>query len=444
MRVVRAARYSVAYCWRKCEQALIELTAFLPTFCRETRGNVTTIFTISLIPIMASVGAAVDFSHANSVKSAMQASLDATGLFLSTNAAMQSQAQMEQSATNYFAALLNRPEAKNSRVSVSYGADVGSKVTLTATSQLDTDFMGIMGFKQLTITATSQIVWGNTKLRVALALDNTGSMAQNNKMSALKTATKQLLQTLQYASSKPGDVLVSIVPFAKDVNIGSTNVNATWLKWDDWDKANGTWVASGPRDNRTYTWVPKDHNTWNGCVTDRDQDYDALNTTPDLNKATQFPAEQATACPAALLALGSDWLAMNRLVDDMQPNGNTNQTIGLAWAWQTLTQGVPLNGPAPPDKDTQQVIVLVTDGNNTQNRFSSSEDKIDLRTEKICTNIKNAGILIYTVRVFEGNATLLQNCATRPDMYFSLSTSGELVTTFNNIAINLTKLRVAH
>jgi hypothetical protein len=28
-------------------------------------------------------------------------------------------------------------------------------------------------------------------------------------------------------------------------------------------------------------------------------------------------------------------------------------------------------------------------------------------------------------------------------MYFSLSTSGELVTTFNSIAINLTKLRVA-
>jgi hypothetical protein len=134
---------------------------------------------------------------------------------------------------------------------------------------------------------------------------------------------------------------------------------------------------------------------------------------------------------------------LGRLVDQLQPAGNTNQTIGLAWAWQTLVQGAPLDGPPPPDKDTQQVIVLVTDGINTQNRFTNNETSIDLRTEKACSNVKNAGILMYTVRVLEGNASLLKNCATRPDMYFSLTASGELVTTFNTIAINLTKLRVA-
>ena len=421
----------------------------LRAFRADRKGSVTTLFTIALIPIMASVGAAVDYSHANSIKAAMQAALDSTGLFLATNAASQTEAQLQAAATNYFNALFNRPEAKNLQLTAAYSADGGSKVFVKASVQMDTDFMGIMGFKQLTISSSTTTVWGNgentnTKLRVALALDVTGSMATNNKMAALKTATKQLLSSLQNASTKPGDIQVSIVPFAKDVNVGSIRRDAAWLKWEDWDKVNGSWVASGTYPNRTYSWVPNNHNTWNGCVTDRDQDYDTTAAAPDTaDPKTLFVAEQHNACPAELLPLGNDWVALNRKVDELQPAGNTNQTIGLAWAWHTLTQGAPLDGPPPPDKDTQQVIVLVTDGINTQNRFSTNEDKIDLRTEKACSNIKNAGIRLYTVRVLEGNTTLLKNCATRSDMYFSLSTSGELITTFNSIAINLTKLRVA-
>ena len=33
------------------------------------------------------------------------------------------------------------------------------------------------------------------------------------------------------------------------------------------------------------------HNTWTGCVTDRDQDYDTKNTAP-TSSATRFPAEE--------------------------------------------------------------------------------------------------------------------------------------------------------
>jgi Flp pilus assembly protein TadG len=410
----------------------------------DRQGSAVTTFTVALIPVMAAIGAAVDFSHANSVKTAMQAALDSTGLFLSTNAAVQSPDQLQAAATNYFSALFNRPEAKNLRVAATYATDGSSKVVVTANVDVDTNFMGIMGIKQVPVSSSTTVTWGNTKLRVALALDVTGSMAANNKMNALKTATKQLLASLQNASTKPGDIQVSIVPFAKDVNIGTTKRDAAWLKWDDWEKVNGKWVATGVSPNRTYTWVPNDRSTWNGCVTDRDQDYDTTTTTPVSTDAkTLFVPEQNNACPAEMLPLGNDWAALGRLVDQLQPAGNTNQTIGLAWAWQTLVQGAPLDGPPPPDKDTQQVIVLVTDGINTQNRFTNNETSIDLRTEKACSNVKNAGILMYTVRVLEGNASLLKNCATRPDMYFSLTASGELVTTFNTIAINLTKLRVA-
>ena len=87
----------------------------------------------------------------------------------------------------------------------------------------------------------------------------------------------------------------------------------------------------------------------------------------------------------------------------MTPVGNTNVTIGMAWAWQTLSDVAPMNAPEPaPDLD--KVIVLLTDGDNTQNRFTSSTSAIDARTEKVCTNAKAANIKVYTVRVIDGNA----------------------------------------
>ena len=44
------------------------------------------------------------------------------------------------------------------------------------------------------------------------------------------------------------------------------------------------------------------------------------------------------------LPLTDIWTGLSTLknkVDDMQPNGNTNVTIGLAWGWHSLTNSVP-------------------------------------------------------------------------------------------------------
>ena len=45
-------------------------------FCRDQRGNIAIIFAISLLPILAAVGGAVDYSIANSQRSKIQAALD--------------------------------------------------------------------------------------------------------------------------------------------------------------------------------------------------------------------------------------------------------------------------------------------------------------------------------------------------------------------------------
>ena len=219
------------------------------------------------------------------------------------------------------------------------------------------------------------MLWGIKKINIALVLDNTGSMASSGKMTNLKTAAHNLLSMLQTAATTPGDVQVAIVPFATDVNVGTSNVNASWIDWTDWDAANGTCSKSTYTTKSSCTshgkvWTHANHSTWNGCVYDRDQNNDVLSTAPvGGSPATMFRAHQAANCPVSMMPLGYDWTALNSKIDAMTPTGNTNVTIGLAWGFQLLSPVKPFNAPAPaPDLD--KVIVMLTDGENTQNRWS--------------------------------------------------------------------------
>jgi len=58
----------------------------LSAFRLAQAGNVAITFAFASLPIIGFVGAAVDYSRANSVKAAMQTALDATALMLSKEA----------------------------------------------------------------------------------------------------------------------------------------------------------------------------------------------------------------------------------------------------------------------------------------------------------------------------------------------------------------------
>ena len=72
-----------------------------------------------------------------------------------------------------------------------------------------------------------------------------------------------------------------------------------------------------------------------------------------------------------IVPLSYDWSTLKTSITNMQPTGNTNQGIGLAWGWLTLGTGAPFSAPA---KDTanytyKEAIVLLSDGLNTENRW---------------------------------------------------------------------------
>jgi Flp pilus assembly protein TadG len=422
----------------------------LARFLKDCRGGVAPMLALSALPLMGSVGVAVDFTRANAARTAFQAALDSTALMLSKNAALQSQGELQSSASSYFNALFNRPEAKNVSVSAAYSSQNGSKITLSGTATIETNFLGVLGYSQLPISASATSTWGNTRLRVALVLDNTGSMSSDNKMSALKTASKNLLKQLQGAAANEADVYVSIVPFSKDVNIGKDNYNSSWLRWDLWEAENGKcsksdYKTKGSCESHNKVWTADAHSKWNGCLTDRDQNFDTTNTAPGVG-STLYPAEQYESCPVELMGLSNDWTALNTKIEAMQPAGNTNQAIGLQMGWQSLTAS-PFTIPSvDPNYNYNQVIILLTDGQNTENRWYTNQSSIDNRQQKTCDNIKAAGITLYTVQVNTGNdatSTMLKNCATDSSKFFLLTSASQMVTTFNQIGTALSNLRLA-
>jgi Flp pilus assembly protein TadG len=410
---------------------------------------------LSFVPIMAAVAGAVDYSHANWVKASLQDAVDATALMLAKNAPTQTAADLQSSATAFFLANFTRTDAQNPQVTATYGQsqDGGFVVNVTGTATVNTNFMNVVGVSQLPISANGTVAWNNGKLRVALVLDNTGSMADNGKIGALKTATHNLLDQLKSAAQQDGDVYVSIVPFVKDVNVGAGNYGASWIDWSDWDHANGTcsshfYSSYNSCISHGKTWTPNDHSTWNGCITDRDQNYDTLNTTP-MTGGTLFPAEQYSACPtAAVLGQTYDWTALNNVVDSMTANGNTNQAIGLALGWQSLSQGAPFSAPPlDPNYQYRQIIILLTDGMNTQDRWYTNQTSIDNRQQITCNNVKAAGITVYTVQVNINNAdpysNLLKTCASDSNKFFMLTSADQIVTTFGTIGTSLAQLHLS-
>ncbi|HEV2156123.1 TadE/TadG family type IV pilus assembly protein [Bradyrhizobium sp.] len=541
----------------------------LARFTAAEQGNIAVLFAIALVPVLGFVGAAIDYSRAVQARSSLQVALDSAALMVSkdlTNGTI-TEADIETKTKSYFSGLYTGKSGTVdlSTIHATYtpkDSNGISNIVVTGSGSMTTDFMRIAGYPTLGFSTSSTAAWGNTRMRVAMILDNTGSMAQNGKMSAMQTAAKDMIDTLSGYNKQTGDVYISIVPFAKDVNVGTTNgtsnLSASWLNWTEWEgeppilvnnkssafnsavgnsdcpftnnshgftcmdrpatmsgangvskiPSSGTYAGyicpsidsgklragkTGIYYNGCYTTVTGSsascgsntactctgsgsskichlwrgdgtaataaaapaRSTWTGCVNDRDQDYDTKNTAPGSSSASpssQFYAEQWSGClPATVFPMSNQWQTLKDQITAMSPSGNTNQSVGLAWGWQSLST---TNGPiAAPSKASNYVykdyIVLLSDGLNTQNRWSTSQSSIDDRQEILCQNIKadtTNPVTIFTIQVNISNkdakSQVLQDCATNGNFQM-ITSSSQTSDAFKNILTQISKLRVA-
>jgi Flp pilus assembly protein TadG len=373
-------------------------------------------FALSSTALLMLTGVAVDLSRAVRAEADLQNAADSAVLAIARDVEATTTIDwIKTHAAQRMSAML--PETYDFEI-VS-AARTGSIVTIDAVGSMPTGISAALGVSRIDQKVTSEALWGTGKLEVALVLDNTGSMGQLNRMTELKKAANALLAELEAA--EPGLVKVAIVPFDVNVRVPSSYKTASWFKADWWT-----------------SWF------WKGCLTDRDQPNDVSDVAV-TSTATKYPGAICSKDSlATILPLTSNFTDLYSKVTAMTPAGNTNITIGLAWGLTTLSPQEPYTqGVAWGTKDVSKIIVLMTDGDNTENRWTQTASSIDARTRLACQSVKDAGVTLYTVRLVEGNAALLRDCASRTDTFYDVENVADLVPAFQAIGEELTELRLS-
>jgi Flp pilus assembly protein TadG len=228
------------------------------------RGNVAIIFGLATLPIFGMVGAAIDYSRANASRTALQAALDSTGVMLSKEASQLTEDACKAKAVDYF-----RKNWDTMRAGHSYdgtaaidAADVECKpingkwtLKMKAKGSINTLMVRVLGsqYNKMDYASSTTLEWGANPIRIALALDTTGSMAQGtpSKISALRTAIAGdggLIDLLKAQEKQVGDVYISVIPFAMRVSTDASNyTHDEYIDWTDWE---------APPNNGTPNLVP--------------------------------------------------------------------------------------------------------------------------------------------------------------------------------------------
>src|SRR5664279_1678625 len=145
-----------------------------------SRGNVAITFGIAAIPIILSVGAAVDYSVANRSKAMLDQIADAASLSAVSQSALSLSAAKEQTnAVKFFkaqAVSLKRGSLSTVSAKVTDGG-TGRTAVVNYTASVPTAFMGIVGYNNIAIVGSSTAASAiPTYIDFYLLLDNTPSM----------------------------------------------------------------------------------------------------------------------------------------------------------------------------------------------------------------------------------------------------------------------------
>ncbi len=178
-------------------------------------------------------------------------------------------------------------------------------------------------------------------------------------------------------------------------------------------------------------------------------------------------------CARPIVDLTNDTELLKGEIDAMRPHNRsgTNIAQGMAWGWRVLSPGEPFTEGVPYEQeDTLKAMVVLTDGENligNQDNFndsdynpynyldhrrlgttstSSARSVVNDKVEELCSSIKAKGIRVYTI-VFKLNSESLQDlfrdCATTPAMYFNSPSNAALEIAFQQIAYDLSNLRLS-
>jgi Flp pilus assembly protein TadG len=426
------------------------LASLCRRFAADRTGAVAIIFGFSLLPLTIAVGAAVDYARASSLRGDLQAAVDASALAVGRVAIEHGRTDNTTQARQVFDAGFRRTDgATVVRFAVTQDQE---KIVVDADARVPLVFAGVLNRNNVTVNAKATVPLTPITVEVALVLDNTGSMGNANKLVYLKDAATRLVDKLDNASVVNFHAFVAIVPFTTHIRFPNVTV---------YSQPPTPTYYPGLRINHPKDAAETKLNVqfpWNGCLGDRDQPYDAdgyeAGIGTPLNRTLPATLMPAINCGGAMISpirwLSNDFSSVRTHINSMVAAGNTNTGMGLAAGLAMLTPniGEMTTGAKSPGTLTRKHIVFLTDGDNTENRWHKNVGSapIDLRTAEMCAEIKRSSlnIILHTIHLVDGNATLLRNCATTPDRYRYVAQPADLNGVFDEIANELLSLRLAY
>ncbi len=187
-------KYGLKDSFLRLGAGMARLRLTIAAFKLSRRGNVAVITALCAIPLVSAVGCVIDYSMASLVKTKLQAAADAATLasvsfnssLISTAQGMSANGAVSGGSTatqGYFNANLNSAPADVGYTGLTSTASVTrSGMTLTASmsysAQVPTYFMGIIGFKDITVSGSSTASYTlPTYIDFYLMLDVSGSMS---------------------------------------------------------------------------------------------------------------------------------------------------------------------------------------------------------------------------------------------------------------------------
>ncbi|WP_290775835.1 pilus assembly protein [Hoeflea sp.] len=174
-----------------------------------------------------------------------------------------------------------------------------------------------------------------------------------------------------------------------------------------------------------------------------------------------------------LVPLTASASEITKTVKKLEANGSTNMLEGVMWGWRVLSSREPFTGGASEsDSSVEKIMIFLTDGQNSFGNLNNdlgsgytsmgylvdgrldgltaassgqTNNALDKKTLTACTNAKEDGIEIYTIRLEEPDADtgkLLAECASSKSHYFDAPSRSQLAPIFDSIKKGVVKLRL--
>jgi Flp pilus assembly protein TadG len=458
----------------------MSLRSLVSRFTRDRDGAVLPLVGIVSIALIGATGFGIDVARMVLLHSSLQSAIDAGAL---STVARLDEATIDAQLRKFTIANFANGQIGATLDSLTWQLSADkSTLTVDASASAPATLMTILGIEKINTSAHSVIERSTSGLELALVLDNTGSMA-GSSLTSLKSAAKTLVDTLFGGNTVAENLYVGIVPFSQAVNVGKEHTG--WLKsgsvaaldwgttsWGGCVEAHDTAaddvsdVVPSSKALAPYYWEDSSGNDW---ITVKGNSGKKTYASP-LDE-TSGPNKN---CPAEVTRLTPEKAKVLAAIASMKAVGNTHINVGAVWGWRMLSPkwrglwgGDMTKYDLPLDYFTPKMnkaAVIMTDGENTMSSSvysaygwlddkklgtsssSAAVTELNARLTKVCTAMKNAGVIIYTIAFSNPDTStqnLMRNCASQNEFYFNSPTTTALQSAFKQIGNSLSNLRVS-